>query len=479
LVALLCAEGKHEAAIRLEQLWNDLARTHAFSLHCAYPIGVFGRAEHAAAIGEICGAHSGVLPAEDYSALTDEAARRRTVALLQQKAQALEVEVEARRQAQRLLEQRETELADLLDHAVEGVQQVDGDQVIRWANRAQLELLGYPAAEYVGHSLAEFFLRRETCDELWETLRRREEIRDFPADLRCRDGTVRHVLVSADGRWEDGRFAGARCFVRDVTEQRQMERALRQRSRELSAAVAARDEFLSLAAHELKTPMTSLRAVAQLLLRDRPEGTRRRRAAPPERLEFAFDAIEQQTGKLSNLVSRLLEAAQLETGKFRIEPVATDLVALVRGTVAQQRPGAPGASGHSITVVGPERLEATVDPARFEQAIANLLDNAVKFSPDGAAVRVELERLGDGGVRLAVTDHGPGVPADQREQVFARFHQAHNGRHASGLGLGLYLTREIVERHGGSVRLEQPAHPGSRFVVTLPSAAGARDQPAA
>ena len=115
--------------------------------------------------------------------------------------------------------------------------------------------------------------------------------------------------------------------------------------------------------------------------------------------------------------------------------------------------------------------EATVDPLRFEQVITNLLDNAVKFSPDGGRVTVGLGYDDDGGIRLSVTDEGVGIPPEQREAVFERFHQAHGAQHLSGLGLGLYITREIATLHGGCVWIEQPAHRGTRVVVALPPAA--------
>jgi signal transduction histidine kinase len=229
----------------------------------------------------------------------------------------------------------------------------------------------------------------------------------------------------------------------------------------LRAAVAARDEFLSIAAHELKTPVTSLRGFAQLLLRD----THRRQTITPERLTVALRAIDTQSAKLSQLVARLLDATQIEAGKLRIEPVPVDLVALVQAVFAQHR----GAGTHTLALEGPAQLEAVIDPLRFEQVFTNLLDNAVKFSPQGSRVTVELGHTAEGGARLAVTDQGIGVPPDQQAAVFERFHQASGVHHLSGMGLGLYITREIVELHGGRIWLEAPDHPGARFVVTLPS----------
>jgi signal transduction histidine kinase len=200
-----------------------------------------------------------------------------------------------------------------------------------------------------------------------------------------------------------------------------------------------------------------------LLLRD----VRRKREIAPERLASALEVIDRQTRKLNQLVARLLDTAQSEAGKLRIEPASTDLVALVHAALAPYQDNAH----HTFVFEGPAQLQTVVDPVWFEQVLTNLLDNAVKFSPDGGRVTVGLGYDDEGGIRLSVTDEGVGIPPDQREAVFERFHQAHGAQHLSGLGLGLYITREIVASHGGCVWIEEPAHRGTRVVVALPPAA--------
>jgi PAS domain S-box-containing protein len=236
MVALLWAEGKREAALRLEQLWDDLAQTHSFSLRCAYPITGFDREEHSELFLKICAQHSAVIPGENYATLLSDEERLRSIAHLQQREQALETAKLERLEAQVALRRKQSELADILENAVEGVQQVGPDQRILWANNAMLRLLGYAPGEYVGHPLPEFYADRGGFHEYWQKLMRGEDIHDYPAELRCQDGSVKQVLIHSNGLWEMGKFVHTRCFVRDVTEQRRAEQALRESEASLRQA---------------------------------------------------------------------------------------------------------------------------------------------------------------------------------------------------------------------------------------------------
>jgi len=231
--------------------------------------------------------------------------------------------------------------------------------------------------------------------------------------------------------------------------------------REAQRAIRARDEFLLVAAHELKTPLTTMLGFAQMLLRHlTPDGQ-----ANHLLVQRALQAIEQQSERLSRLVARLLDVARIEGGRLMIEPVVTDLVPLVEGVVDTMQ---ASTREHRLVVRTPRSLEALVDPLRLEQVLTNLIDNAIKFSPRDGQIDVDLSVNSIGMVRLAVTDRGPGIPPEGRHRIFDRFYQARSGDLASGMGLGLYICRQIVEQHGGSISAEFPAEGGTRFVVILP-----------
>src|SRR5262249_8624162 len=133
----------------------------------------------------------------------------------------------------------------------------------------------------------------------------------------------------------------------------------------------------------------------------------------------------------------------------------------------------------SFVVESPSSFEAAVDPLRFEQVMTNLIGNAVKYSPSGGSITVDIAPLDDALVRIAVTDQGIGIPEQYRARVFEPFYQAHQGNPMSGLGLGLYISKQIVELHGGQLSLESPPERGTRFVVQLPVDGHARDSVAA
>ena len=235
--------------------------------------------------------------------------------------------------------------------------------------------------------------------------------------------------------------------------------------REARAAVSIRDEFLSVAAHELKTPMTSLRGYAQLLAREFEKGE----VANAERARRAAVTIQVQSDKLARLVSQLLDVSRIQSGKLAIERKPSDLSALVRDVVQAVR---GQLKEHTLVARLPTELWVSIDPLRIEQVVTNLIDNAIKYSPEGGQIDVALGcDVDERNIHLSVRDRGVGVPPEHRAHIFDRFYQAHAGgalTSLAGMGLGLYISRQIVELHGGTIRAEFPEDGGTRIIVTLP-----------
>jgi signal transduction histidine kinase len=242
-------------------------------------------------------------------------------------------------------------------------------------------------------------------------------------------------------------------------------REIVERRHEAMEALRVRDEFVQEASHELRTPITNVLGVAQLLLRDLDRGA----DADSANLRRYVGIIEHQARRISRLVNHLLELPHLGEPILLAPRVETDLGELVRRVAA----GVQATSEHHrLDVRAAESLFAAIDARGIEEVLTDLLENAVKYSPDGGVIEVGLTAAEPSVVRLDVRDYGVGVPLDKRAHLFERFYQAHPGIHFAGqvgLGLGLYISRQIVEQHGGQISAEFPSDGGSRLIVRLPA----------
>jgi signal transduction histidine kinase len=238
-----------------------------------------------------------------------------------------------------------------------------------------------------------------------------------------------------------------------------------------TGSAAARDErmaFLALAAHELRSPLTTVKGYAQLLLRgaandpNTPAGTTR-----------ALRTIEQQVTRMADMVGTLLDASRIAAGTFELRPAPADLRVLVRRVVDRVAAGLDERHQLRLENDGGDALPGEWDGPRTEQVLRDLLDNAVRFSPGGGLVLVRVARAGHMG-RVRVADAGIGIPADERPRLHEPFFRGAMPleRNLSGLGLGLYVCQEIATRQGGRLWLESSAtsgeQHGSVFVLDLP-----------
>lgn len=236
-----------------------------------------------------------------------------------------------------------------------------------------------------------------------------------------------------------------------------------QRARaEAEAAVRLRDEFLSVASHELKTPLTALFGNAQIIQRrDAREG------ALNERDRRSLALIVEQAERLNRMMSELLDVTRIASGRIELNLAPLDLCELVGRVVDELR---PGGRAHRLDLALPaEPVLMMGDELRLAQVVTNLLQNAVKYSPYGGTITVRLAPE-DGTVTLTVADEGLGVPREALPRLFERYYRASNAsaKRIAGMGIGLYVVKEIVELHAGSVAVASEEGRGSTFTVTLP-----------
>jgi PAS domain S-box-containing protein len=227
-------------------------------------------------------------------------------------------------------------------------------------------------------------------------------------------------------------------------------------------AIQAREDFLSVAAHELKTPLTGLMGYTQLLWQ-----RAQHELVLSDRDRFALNVIYDQAERLHQRIESLLDLSRLQAGQFVIEPAPMDLGQLLIRVVEQVQ---PTLERHSLILDCPDGpLPMLGDEGRLDEALVNLLQNAVKYSPQGGPISVNVLADVDT-VRVAITDHGIGIPLSQQPLIFDRFYRGRNVRRvqSGGMGIGLYVVKEIVERHAGTVEVQSNEGSGSTFTIVLP-----------
>jgi two-component system phosphate regulon sensor histidine kinase PhoR len=358
----------------------------------------------------------------------------------------------------REIRRSERRLHSTIDCMADGVMLVDRDGATIRANRAAVELFAVPDVAQLLKPFKE--LGREfdvrTPDGLpiradGHVMSRAldgETIHQSELVVRRSDGT--HVSVSASVApvrdRAEGEITLAVAVLRDVTEVKRLERL--------------RDEFLSMAAHELKTPITTLKAYVQIL-RKVPDGAA---AAHAE----VFDLLNRQCNRVARLVQELLEVSRLQVGSLRLNRKTFDLAGLASEAMRSLSGVVPD---HHFVLDAQAGTLVNADPERIHQVLLNLLDNAVKFSRGGGDVVLRVRREG-AEVVASVADAGIGIAAEKQGQLFQRFSQAHAGTEydRGGMGLGLYICREIVSRHDGRIWVDSTVGRGSAFHFCLPAA---------
>ena len=246
----------------------------------------------------------------------------------------------------------------------------------------------------------------------------------------------------------------------DISERRKIERERAKLLAEARQAVEARDTFLSVASHELKTPLTALQLTVQGLLR---ASTKHRDPPLDAQLIDKLNATNRQVSRLTKLVDQLLDVSRLTAKRLKLECAHTDLTALVNDVIERFAQSAEG-----CVIQGPntDPIVGVWDAARLDQVFTNLVGNAVKYG-EGSPIEVRLADTGSE-VVVSVLDRGAGIAAEDQARIFERFERLVSHRHYGGFGLGLWIVRQLVEAHGGRIEVHsQPGH-GAQFIVALP-----------
>ena len=356
--------------------------------------------------------------------------------------------------------------------------------VTSW-NEGASRIKGYAASEIIGKHFSKFY----TEDDL-VVGKAEYELREAAATGRFEDEGWRvrkdgtrfwaNVVVTALYDRTTGKLRGFSKVTRDVTERKRAEDRLRMANEglekrvaertaalssaneELTLALRARDEFLSIASHELRTPITPLKLQVQGILRHLERGTLG--TMEPARLEKLGATVERSLDRLTKLIDSLLDVARINTGKIHLHPEEVDAREIILEVCHRFGIEARDA-GSDVRVEIDDEIPAYLDGVRLEQVIANLVTNGLKYG-GGKPIDVSAHAMKDT-LLIEVRDSGIGIAPENVGKVFDRFVRV-DANIASGLGLGLYITKQIVEAQGGSIRVTSELGKGSTFKVALP-----------
>jgi PAS domain S-box-containing protein len=352
-------------------------------------------------------------------------------------------------------------LAAIVDSSDDAIVSKTLDGIVTSWNRGAERLFGYSAAEAIGQSIL-LIVPADRHSEEADVLRRirgGQSVDHFETVRRRKDGTQIEIsLTVSPVRDSLGRIIGASKTARDITDQKRVQREIAARLLESQRVNRAKDEFLAMLGHELRNPLGAISSAVRLL--DQFKG-------PNEAIGRACDVILRQSAHLGRLVDDLLDVGRVVTGKILLDRAAVDLAEVARRTVGTFT-AAGKTQAHRLSV---ETVPVWVyaDSVRFEQVIANLLTNALKYTPVGGAIRVTVGPEG-AHAHLQVEDTGIGIAPGLLPHIFDLFVQGERGldRAQGGLGIGLTLVQRLVELHDGAVEAHSagPGH-GSRFTVRL------------
>lgn len=355
-------------------------------------------------------------------------------------------------------QRRAVQLEAILDNMVDSVFVCDRRGRITLANHSGVRLLGLSSLEELRSALSQFpdFLEMRLPDGT--ALQSRETplvqalsgntVKNFE-QLIVNQQTGRDVYVrtsAAPIRDDNGKITGAVAVSRDITDLTELDRL--------------KEQFIAVAAHELKTPVAIMKGYAQALLRKNEE------VSPAS--QRMLNAIDRGADRIAGIVRDLLDISRLHDGSLELESERLDLLQMLDEVVGRMD---HKTMGHSIHLRRSGPVLVVGDRDRLEQVASDLIDNAMRYSPDGGDIEIEVTAFGDNAV-VSIRDQGVGIPKAKQGRIFERFYRAHTGTpyDYGGMGVGLYICREIASRHGGRIWFESDEGKGSTFYLSLPLA---------
>lgn len=382
-----------------------------------------------------------------------------------QKIQELEVQLAERKNSEEELRRSEERLRLMVEAVKDyAIFMLDPDGKVASWNEGAKRFKGYEAKEIIGQHFSKFYMKSDIDRRHpeFELKRALEEGKYEEEGWRVRkDGSHfwANVVITRVNDTQ-GKLLGFVKVTRDLTEKKQayeiLEARVQERTKDLEVALKARDEFLSIASHELKTPLTSLKLQLQLS---------RRRVDNDPTLSKSLDIGIRQVNSLNHLVDDLLDVSRIETGVLSLAVEEFNVSELVEEIIYRFDEQLILAGCEIRKNLAPS-LTGKWDRNRIEQILVNLIFNAIKYAP-GKEITVSTRKENDQAI-IEVADKGPGIDKSQIKMIFDRFTRVGSPQNVGGLGLGLFITKKIVELHAGKIYVDTAPGEGAKFIVSLP-----------
>ncbi|MBC7691689.1 MAG: PAS domain S-box protein [Methylotenera sp.] len=372
------------------------------------------------------------------------------------------------------LKKSEAQYRRLVETAEEGIWTIDENQITTFVNPKMAQMLGYAQEEILGKGGMAFASPTEIpMHDRQIELRKQGLHTQYDLKFIRKDGTPLWTILSASPIYdEQGKYAGSLGVITDITERKKNEQDLARLAEENARLYAEakrtldlREEFLSIASHELKTPLTPLKIQLQLLKRLSDQDLLA--TFPKDKLAFIVSSGEHELGRLVRLVEDLLDVSRIQSGQLQLNLKTVDLSSLLAELAERFRPQFATANC-ILSVTLQSDLNVTADAFRLEQIITNLFTNAIKYGA-GKPVSIDL-RLEKNQVVFELRDEGIGIAEKDHARIFSRFERAVSGRNFGGLGLGLYITQQLVTAHHGKIQVKSQLGAGALFRIDLPAA---------
>ncbi len=377
--------------------------------------------------------------------------------------------ITARKKAEKELENSEKRLKTFFQSGPDAVIVINQQQeILEWNPKAE-SIFGYTAAEVIGGSLSSTIIPHQY---------REAHKRGMAHFLKTGEGPVLNKTIEITALHKDGhefyinlsisnvKLEGEWIFIAflsDITDRKKTEDTLIRKEAELMQAKLLeekKDEFISIASHELKTPLTIIKSYTQLALTQSSDEC-------PGDVQNCLIKVDQFAGKLNYLINELLDVSRIHGGKLSLNKTEIEMDIFLTEVLNSMQQIIPN---HKIIIEKNEPARVNVDALRLEQVIANIISNAAKYSPGKEKIIIASVKK-DNNIIVSFTDNGIGIPPENTNKIFDRFYRVDEAsKHFSGLGIGLFISSEIIKQHNGNIWVESKEGKGSAFYFSLPLA---------